>query len=161
TPCFAQHPDHRGTVEAVKAQLQAAGTPTSGACGAFNIAARVAWQLRAEGAGVLDKKCCDGNGNFYGVGENSPTHCEFPVGSGHYFSSDIVIYPDGLHYDILSDAGGLNGPQWNLVGPIDDISRYRAAIDPGDTAPIPVPQPQPLPLPLPQPIPQPQPAPFP
>lgn len=98
-------------VRAVKARLEATGVPLDGPCGAFEITKRVAWQLRATGAGTLDKP----SGNNCG---------------GR--SVDIIAYPDGRLVDILSDAGGSNGPVWNPIEPVD-ASRWRAPMDPGDS----------------------------
>lgn len=115
-------------VAAVKARLLAEGKDLSGPCGALAITKRVAWQFRATGAGLLDKP----NGN----------QCEG-------FATDIIAYPTGLICDILSDGGGVNGPQWGC-GEVVDASRYRVAVDPGDTPlPVPVPQPPPAHAPLP------------
>src|SRR5690349_18269590 len=50
-PAFAQVE----VVAAVKADLQARGVSLAESCGAFQITKRVAWTLRAQGAGVLDK----------------------------------------------------------------------------------------------------------
>lgn len=102
-------------VRAVKARLEATGVPLDGPCGAFEITKRVAWQLRATGAGTLDKP----SGNNCG---------------GR--SVDIIAYPDGRLVDILSDAGGSNGPVWNPIEPVE-ASRWRAAVDPGDGPPAP------------------------
>lgn len=119
-------------VEQVKAQLVAQGMNLSGPCGAFAITKRVAWALRATGAGLLAKPTgnnCDG------------------------YATDIICYPDGRIRDILGDGGGANTPQWpDGELEIVDPSRYLAAIDPGDT-PIPTPEPVPTPLPTPTPLP--------
>jgi hypothetical protein len=99
-----------GFVAAVKAQLQARGVDLTGACGAFAITKRVAWGLRATGAGLLSKPAgnnCDG------------------------FAVDIVAFPTGLIVDILGDAGNGNTPSWNTGEPVE-ATRYRPAIDPGD-----------------------------
>jgi hypothetical protein len=124
TPTFAQsHPD---VVAQVKASLVARGIDLSGECGAFQITKRVAWQLRGEGAGLLDKP--------------SGSNCQG-------FSTDIVAYPGGRIFDILIDGGGANGPAWNASDPVDP-SRYRPAFDPGDApgpGPVPVPTPAPVP----------------
>ena len=97
-------------VAEVKAQLQARGVDLTGPCGAFAITKRVAWGLRATGAGLLSKPSgnnCDG------------------------FAVDIVAFPTGLIVDILGDAGNGNTPLWNTGEPVD-AARYRPAIDPGD-----------------------------
>lgn len=115
---------HADVVAAVKASLVARGVDLSGECGAFQITKRVAWQLRAEGAGLLDK----------------------PSGSNCMgYSTDIIAYPGGRIFDILVDGGGANGPAWSGVDPVDP-GRYRPAIDPGDS-PGPTPTPTPTPAP--------------
>ena len=113
TPAAAQ-PD---VVAAVKADLVARGVSIVDACGAFQITARVAWRLRATGAGLLDKP----NG----------TQCQGRA-------VDIIAYPGGGIVDILIDAGGANGPTWALGEPVD-ASRWRAPTDPGDGPPVVVP----------------------
>ena len=117
-------------VENIKARLVAQGVDLSGPCGAFKVTLRVAWALRAQGFGLLAK----GGTNCGG------------------FSTDAVILPDGTHYDVLTDAGGGNGPIWHLVTlegtdlPYKRPEDYRPAIDPldgetPDPAPVPIPQP--------------------
>lgn len=108
-PAFAQHPD---VVAAVKSELQARGVDLSAPCGAFQITKRVAWRLRAEGAGLLSKP----GGN----------NCEG-------YSVDYVVYLTGRGADILGDAGGANIPGWNEETDPDFVARWRPAFDPGDT----------------------------
>lgn len=104
-------------VARVKADVEARGLSLDGACGAFNITMRVAWLLRQEGAGLLDKP---GGNNCHG------------------YSVDYVIFTDGRGVDILGDAGGLNKPMWDEHPPDPQLSgRWRAPIDPGDTPPVP------------------------
>ena len=55
TPTSAQDVDHRATVIRVKDDLVRRGVSLSGACGALAITRRVAWALRGEDAGLLDK----------------------------------------------------------------------------------------------------------
>jgi hypothetical protein len=116
---------HADVVARIKEELEARGVPLVGPCGAFQIVKRVAWALRHEGAGLLAKP----QGN----------NCEG-------FATDIIAYPDGRIFDVLTNGGGDedasgnpipgtgNGPVWNPAGNgrVDDISRCRAAIDPGD-----------------------------
>lgn len=126
-------PNHADVVASVKSQLVARGVSLVDACGAFAITKRVAWQLRAEGAGLLDKP--------------SGNNCQG-------YAADIVMYPDGTAIDTLIDAGGTNGPTWDVIDPIDP-ARYRPAIDPGDVVvqpPAPTPDPPP-PAPTPVPFP--------
>jgi hypothetical protein len=111
--------DHADVVARIKATLEAKGINLKGPDGAFEITKRVAWALRAEGAGLLDKP----------AGNNS-----------HGYATDIICYPDGHHFDILTDGGNTNGPQWSDAGFVD-ASRYRPAIDPvDDPAPAEAPQ---------------------
>jgi hypothetical protein len=124
TPVGAQGTPHAEVVAAVKASLEARGVNLR-ECGAFEITRRVAWQLRGEGAGLLAKP--------YG------NNCEG-------FAVEIIVYPDGRHYDILVDAGGSNGPTWRDAGVIDP-SRWRAPVDP-DPAPPVVVSPPPPPAPI-------------
>jgi hypothetical protein len=115
--------DHADVVKQVRNFLAALGLDLTAACGAFEITKRVAWQLRGEGAGLLDK----------------------PAGNNcRGYASDIVAYPDGTIIDILGDAGGANTPQWNSIGVVG-ADRYRPAIDPGDAPPPPPPPPPPAP----------------
>ena len=114
--------NHQNVVESVKNKLTSAGLDLQGPCGAFTIVKHVAWELRAEGAGLLSKPSgnnCDG------------------------YATDIICYPDGHIWDVLVDGGGANGPTWEDAGMVDP-DRYRIAIDPGDT-PIPTPTPPPVP----------------
>ena len=123
-PVAAQDVDHTALVANVKADLVHSGVPLADSCGAFAITKRVAWSLRAEGAGLLSKPSgnnCDG------------------------FAVDIVAYPSGRIVDILSDGGGANGPGWGCCDQVDP-TRYRPAVDPGDSQP-PVPTPTPAPIP--------------
>jgi hypothetical protein len=123
--------EHGDVVSRIKAELQSRGVDLNGPCGAFQITKRVAWALRAEGAGLLSKpggNNCDG------------------------FAVDIVMYADGAAFDVLSDSGGANVPAWGQIEPLDP-ARFRAAIDPGDGAPAPIPLPTPGPAPAPSPLP--------
>ena len=126
-------PDHADLVASIKAQLVARGVSLVDGCGAFEITKRVAWQLRTEGAGLLDK----------------------PAGNNcQGYSVDTIVYPDGTAKDILISSGGENGPAWN-DSPQVDPSRFRPPIDPGDAPvaqPAPPADPQP-PAPVPIPFP--------
>lgn len=117
-------------VQDVKDALVAAGKDLSGPCGAFEITKRVAWNLRATGAGLLSKP--------------SGNNCQG-------YAVDIIVYPDGTAYDMLIDSGGKNDPAWNKTpdSPLDP-SRYRPAIDPQDGSGPPIPPP-PTPTPTPSP----------
>lgn len=121
-PAFAQHAAHVDLVASVKADLQRRGVSIADGCGALEIVKRVAWILRTEGAGLLEK--------------TSGNNCQDRA-------VDIIAYPDGHVYDILIDSGGNNGPDWRDAGLVE-LARYRAAVDPGDTPPpIVVPPPAP------------------
>lgn len=87
-------------------------------CKVFEITKRVAWRLRDEGAGLLEKR--SGN-NCLG------------------YSMDWVVYQDGRGSDVA--VGGIyNGvatdtvPNWNLVVEEDHGRRWKAPFDPGDSA---------------------------
>jgi hypothetical protein len=98
-------------VAAVKAMLQAQGVNLSGPSGAFAIVKRVAWGLRGFGVGLLSKP----GGN----------NCEG-------YSVDYLVLPNGDGVDMLSDAGGTNGPQWDVKpGEFAGSDRWRPPIDPG------------------------------
>jgi hypothetical protein len=112
--------DHTDVVARIKSALEAKGVSLTGPDGAFEITGRVAWELRGEGAGLLDKP----GGN-----------------QSHGFATDIICYPDGQLWDILGDGGGANNPQWNESDKVDP-SRYRPA---KQMDPIPVPPPNPDP----------------
>lgn len=123
-----QGADHRGTVLTVKNYLQTQGIETSGPCGAFQITKRVAWTLRFEGIGLLDKP----NGN----------NCQG-------YAVDALTYKDGEHYDILIASGEENIPAWNRIDGNVELSRWRAPFDPNVSSPE-LPQP---PQPPTQPVP--------
>lgn len=119
-------------VQAVKNDLVSRHINLSGPCGAFEITKRVAWILRAQGVGLLDKP---GGNNCQG------------------YSVDYVVFPDMSGRDILGDGGGENIPQWS--GEPNEpagafAGRWRAPFDPGDTI---TPAPSPSPTPAPQPPP--------
>lgn len=95
-------------VRQVKDRLQAAGVSLTGACGAFEITKRVAWDLRHSGAGLLAKP---GGNNCQG------------------YATDIVAFKDRA-FDILSDGGNTNGPIWSETD-VDDLpGRWRPAVQP-------------------------------
>ena len=122
SPVFAQ----QEIVSAVKNDLIARHVTLTGPCGAFEITKRVAWILRAQGVGLLDKP----GGNM----------CQG-------YSVDYLVFPDFSGRDILGDAGGENAPAWSAepnepTGAF--VGRWRAAFDPGDTI-VPVPPVPPIP----------------
>jgi hypothetical protein len=100
-------------VAAVKQELQQRGVDLSGPDGAFKITSRVAWRLRANGVGLLEKSS----------GNNS-----------RGFAVDIVCFRDGRQVDMLRDGGGENGPQWNVLEFVTP-DRWRAPLDPQDEQP--------------------------
>ena len=114
--------NHTDVVEHVKADLVARGVPLTGACGAFEITRRVAWQLALQGeagAGLLKKPTgnnCDG------------------------FADGIIAFSSGVHFDILFDAGGENRPQWVSAGAFD-LARWAAPLPVDDAPPIEEPEP--------------------
>ena len=113
--------DHTWIVQTIKDQLVERGVSLSGPCGAFEITKRVAWQLRFEGAGLLFK--------------DFENRCEDRA-------VDVIVYPDGEHFDCLIDGGGRNEPAWQPKGQVNP-DRRRAPVDPGDTEPPPPPPPPP------------------
>lgn len=121
--------DRTFVVEEVKRVLEARGVSLTGACGAFSITSRVAWALRAEGAGLLSK----------------------PIGTQcGGFAVDIIAYRDGSYVDCLIDAGGANTPAWQVKPDVFDAARWTAPSDPDSfTAPAPTDPPTPTPAPEP------------
>jgi hypothetical protein len=117
-----QGDNHTDIVSRVKGELEARGVDLKGACGAFEITRRVAWALRGEGLGLLVKpggENCDG------------------------FAAGYLVYRDGTGVDMLEDAGGKNGPQWNPDPPDAALAaRWAPPVDTGDVL---IPQPGPVP----------------
>lgn len=107
--------NHLDVVDAIKQQLVDRGVSLAGPDGAFAITARVAWHLRDEGAGLLDKP----------VGNNS-----------HGYATDIICYPSGQIYDVLISGGDVNGPAWQDAGTVD-AARYRPPFDPDRVPDVP------------------------
>jgi len=96
-------------VAAVKAQLEAQGVNLLGPCGAFAITKRVAWGLRARGAGLLSKpggNQCDG------------------------YATDVIVFQDGRGFDLLGDGGGQNTPSFNETDVDDAPGRWRPPVQP-------------------------------
>lgn len=115
-----QGDNHTDVVARVKAGLVDRGVDLTEPCGAFAITKRVAWELRAEGAGLLYK----------------------PLGNNCFgFSVDGIVYRDGTFVDCLIAAGNENGPAWQMNAPDTAlIERWREPFDPGD---VPAPPPPP------------------
>jgi hypothetical protein len=97
-------------VEEVKNELISNRIDLSGPCGAFQITKRVAWRLRAQGAGYIRKTAGQNNCNLHGV--------------------DIVMFKDGRIVDILIDAGNSNGPSWDTSKTPVDPSLWQEPEDP-------------------------------
>jgi hypothetical protein len=99
-------------VAQIKAKLQSMGHDLAGSCGAWDIANNVAWGLRAQRFGLLEKS---GGNNCHG------------------FATDIVM-PNtgtGIIVDILGDGGGNNTPAWNASAPGEvDPGRWRPPVQP-------------------------------
>lgn len=101
-------------VSAVKNDLIARNVNLSGPCGAFEITKRVAWILRSQGYGLLDKP--------------SGNNCQG-------YSVDFLVTPALGGIDILVDGGGENTPAWSESEPPGAFAgRFRAPFDPGDVA---------------------------
>jgi hypothetical protein len=81
---------------------------------AFLVTNGAAWDMRDQGAGLLDKR----SGNNY-----------------RGYSTDCVIFRSGYMVDVLSDGEGAARPQWSFSGPhgasgTADASNWRSPIDP-------------------------------
>jgi hypothetical protein len=83
--------------------------------GAFEVTKRVAWGLRSEGAGLMQKP----------FGDNI-VHWR-----GYSFTASRIMYPDGHYYKVVTDVGpgGANGPSWQDSG-LGDRSQYLPALNP-------------------------------
>jgi len=90
--------------------------------GAFEFTRRLAWALRGEGCGLLQK----GPG-----GENEVQY------QGTSYAAARVCYPNGQIYKVLTDVPTTNGPTWSDNGTVEP-SRYRPAL-PVDDASAPQP----------------------
>lgn len=116
-PAHAQGPDW---VQSAKDELAAQGVKTekNGPCGPFQIANLVAFRHADSGIGLVSKP----NGN----------HCEWPAGSGQFYSVDFLMFRDLSGVDILTDSENLNKPQWITHSPDGNLAgRWRPGIDPG------------------------------
>lgn len=112
TAQLASAQSHKDVVADVVNDLRARGVDIGGPCGALAIVKRVAWRLRAEGAGLLFK--------------NTGNNCEERA-------VDIVVYPDGHGFDVLTGSGDPNGngADWSTVAIDSGASRWRGvAVDP-------------------------------
>lgn len=153
TPVSAQ--DHLDVVQRIRRELTAKGIIPAGVvnpgnnenpCGVHQITRRVAWELRHEGWGLLEK--------------SSGNHCNW---KGQRYSMDFIVKPNGESVDIA--VGGVwDGvptdavPSWHveiIAGHTPE--RWRAPQDPDDAPEPPPPPPPPPPGPEPPPPPQPPP----
>jgi len=124
-------------VAAVKADVIARGiipTPQTDNCHAFQIVARVAWGLRAQGAKLLTKSPAQNGCTWLGV----------------RYSHDVITFADGWA-DLLRSAGppaNVNEPDWQwtasgpsagAVAPIDLDAAAAPVLTPplGDPPPLP------------------------
>src|SRR4029453_8066374 len=90
-------------VASVKARVLAAGINLNhgpGECGRFEVTKRVAWELRADGLGLMAKV---GSQNGCSA-TNTLDEPKYGVG--------FVMYPDGTFADILCGGGDGNTPCW-------------------------------------------------
>ena len=102
--------DHYGFVLCIHDHIN----PTDPAS-VFEVTKRVAWGLRAEGAGLLIKS----------DGENVISW------QGYDFSAGRICFPDGSVIKVITDVGvgGQDAASWTDNGSVDP-SRYVPAIDP-------------------------------
>jgi hypothetical protein len=90
-------------VASVKARVLAAGINLNhppGECGRFEVTKRVAWDLRADGVGLM-AKFGPSNGCSATNTTNEPK-----------YGVDVVMYQDGTFADILCGGGDGNTPCW-------------------------------------------------
>jgi hypothetical protein len=91
--------DHLDVVARIKSELEARGQKWETNCDAAQITFRVAWELRGEGARLIE------------VSE-AANHC---LWEGRFYSFDKIAFPD-VWVDILGSAGppkNSNNPQWD------------------------------------------------
>lgn len=109
-PSIAQAgPDHTDVVKFFKGQLVDKGVNLSGACGAFQITQRVAWDLRFQGYKFLVKK-----GGNRAVPQPDGSCLDGDHTSAPGYATDYLISTNEgfVGYDLLGDGGGENKPQW-------------------------------------------------
>lgn len=118
-------------VAEAKSDLQARGVDLSGACGALKITNLVAYRLSPR-FGLLHK--AGGNRAILQVDGSCLTGEQSNDPEG-YATDYLIDRATGFGYDLLTDGGGNNGPQW--AGPEnapDMVSRnwnnYREPVDP-------------------------------
>lgn len=157
TPALGAAQGHSDVVARVKSSLIVRNVPLDGACGAFQITGRVAFELKDQGYKLLKKAA----GNR-AIIQSDGSCLDDQHGSGPGYATDYLIASqEGFGgYDLLSDGGGANGPQWN--GPENDADTVNRnlrnfaepfAMDAVTPAPVPVPMPVPTPTPVPAPAP--------
>lgn len=136
---------HLDVVQAVKAELEAAGVSLSGACGAFRLTNRVALRV---GFKLLRKA-----GGNRAIPQSDGSCLDGDHGSGPGYATDYLIDPVTFYgYDILGDGGGANNPQWGEPETDPDmVKRNRENF----AEPVAESTPQPSPPPVPEPTPQP------
>lgn len=112
-PAFCQ--DHSAEVKFFKTQLENKGVNLSGACGAFAITQRVAWDLRFQGYKFLVKQ-----GGNRAILQSDGSCLDGDHASGPGYATDYLISVNEgyVGYDLLGDGGGANNPQW--IGPETD-----------------------------------------
>jgi hypothetical protein len=121
----------RTAVALAKADLEARGVDLSGACGAVKIANLVAWRLGGR-FGLLHK--AGGNRAILKADGSCLTGEQSNDPEG-YATDYLIDRATGFGYDVLSDGGGANGPQWAGPENAPDMvarnwSNYREAVDP-------------------------------
>lgn len=118
------HPGDVSWIAEAKAQVE----NLQGPCGAFQIINRAAWNHREVGLGVMAKP--------------QGTHCEWPPGSGQFYSVDWLLYPDGAGGDMLINAETANTPTWTLSAPNEEVAtHWRPPVGSESSPPLPPPPP--------------------
>jgi len=120
-PAAAQPVGNQQVVATAIADLTRIHADLTGACGAFRITALVAWRLRPS-YGFLVKK----GGNRAIVRPDGS--CVNGDNPGDGYATDYLIdRVTGFGFDILSDGGSGNGPQWGEPETAADmVARNRA-----------------------------------
>lgn len=104
------------------------GIPITGPCGAFNITARVAYKLRADGWGLIHKN----------PGQNGCSH------DSERYAVDAIMLHNGSVIDLLINSETENIPAWQSVGSAD-VDLWRSPINLDSDVPVPIPEPIPIP----------------
>ena len=108
-----------GVCSSVKARVLAAGINLNhgpGECGRFEVTKRVAWELRADGVGLMAK-----------VGSQNGCSATNTTNEPKY-GVDVVMYRDGTFADILCGGGDGNTPCWGTG--TTDPSLWRQPFNP-------------------------------